>query len=311
MNETNLVSVVIPVYNVSQYLEEAMASIQNQTYSNLEIICVDDCSEDDSLQTLHRLAKKDNRIQIFRNKINLGISATLNKAINNSKGKIIVRMDADDVSFLDRVERQISFLKGGDFDFVGSPVLYITEDGKEIGCSSFYTPDQLVRFLRYKSTLGHPTWMLYKSIYDELGAYRDVAPAEDYDFLLRAVNAGVKIGMTEKPLLKFRTQSRTGGTALTQGLVQRKMFNYVRRLSQDRAVYSERDINDVKLGSIIGKKLFHISQLLYYRATYNKHKKNYLVAGVFLFLSMLISPYQFQFVYRAVILKLLILAYRK
>ena len=311
MNETNLVSVVIPVYNVSQYLEEAMASIQNQTYSNLEIICVDDCSEDDSLQTLHRLAKKDNRIQIFRNKINLGISATLNKAINNSKGKIIVRMDADDVSFLDRVERQISFLKGGDFDFVGSPVLYITEDGKEIGCSSFYTPDQLVRFLRYKSTLGHPTWMLYKSIYDELGAYRDVAPAEDYDFLLRAVNAGVKIGMTEKPLLKFRTQSRTGGTALTQGLVQRNMFNYVRRLSQDRAVYSERDINDVKLGSIIGKKLFHISQLLYYRATYNKHKKNYLVAGVFLFLSMLISPYQFQFVYRAVILKLLILAYRK
>ena len=311
MNETDLVSVVIPVYNVSQYIEEAVASIQNQTYSNLEIICVDDFSTDDSLAILHRLAKKDNRIQIFRNKCNLGISATLNKAINNSKGKIIARMDADDVSLLDRVERQISFLKGGNFDFVGSPVLYITEDGKEIGCSSFFTPDQLIRFLRYKSTLGHPTWLLYKSIYDELGAYREVAPAEDYDFLLRAVNADVKIGMTEKPLLKFRTQSRTGGTALTQGLVQRKMFNYVRRLSRNRAVYSERDINDIKLGSIIGKKLFHVSQLLYYRATYNKHKKNYLVAGPFLFLSMLISPYQFQFVYRATILKLLILADRE
>lgn len=311
MNEANLVSVVIPIYNVSQYLEEAIVSIQNQTYSNLEIICVDDCSEDDSLQILNRLAKKDNRIQIIRNKCNLGISATLNKAINNSKGEIIARMDADDISFSDRVERQISFLKGGDFDFVGSPVLYITEDGKEMGCSSFYTPNQLVRFLRYKSTLGHPTWMLYKSIYDELGAYREVAPAEDYDFLLRAVNADVKIGMIEKPLVKFRTQSRNGGTALTQGLAQRKMFNYVRRLSQNRAVYSEREINDIKLGSVIGKKLFYISQLLYYRATYNKHKKNYFASGIFLFLSMLISPYQLQFVYRATILKLLILADRK
>lgn len=310
MSESDLISVIIPVYNASQYLEEAITSIQNQTYSKLEIICVEDCSSDDSLQILNRLAKADNRIRILRNNHNTGIVGALNKAIKNSKGKIIARMDADDVSLPDRIEKQIICMKDGDFSFVGSPVWYISEDGAEMGRSAYFNPTQLVSFLQYKSTLGHPTWMMCRSVYDDLDGYREVAPAEDYDFLLRAVHAKVSLGMTEEPLLKFRTQSRKGGTALTQGLIQRKMFNYVRRVDLGRASYSKKNIENVKSGSMIGKKLFYVSQLLYYKATSNKHKGNYLAAGIFLILSVSISPYQLQFVYRATVLKYLISAGR-
>ena len=306
MNESELISVIIPVYNASQYLEDAVSSIQNQTYSKLEIICVEDCSSDDSLQILERLAKTDSRIQIIQNKQNLGIVGALNNAIKNSKGDIIARMDADDISLPDRIEKQINLMKNGNFSFVGSPVFYISEDGKEMGRSACYNSTQLVSFLKYKSTLGHPTWLMYRNVYDDLNGYRELAPAEDYDFLLRAVHANVTIGMTNEPLLKFRTQSKKGGTALTQGLVQRKMFNYVGRINNGRSNYSEKNIENVKSGSIIGKKLFYVSQLLYYKATSNKHEGNYITAGLFLILSILISPYQLQFVYRAIILKYLI-----
>jgi len=311
MISNDLVSIIIPVYNAEDYLKEAIVSIQNQTYSNLEIICVDDCSTDDSLKILSELEKDDNRIKIFKNNSNQGIVYALNKAIANSTGEIIARMDADDVSLPERIECQVDFLLNNGLDFVGSPVKYITEDGREMGCSSFYTPEQIVKYLKYKSTLGHPTWLLYRHIYEDLEGYRDLAPAEDYDCLLRAVKKGVKVGMTTKPLLKFRTQSKKGGTALTNGLVQRRMFNYVRRLEKGVLPYSNEEIERVKSVNKVYKKLFYFSQIFYYRATSQKHGKNYFSSALYLCFSVLMSPYQMQFVYRSCVLKFLMLMRKK
>jgi glycosyltransferase involved in cell wall biosynthesis len=107
VNSSNvLVSVVLPCYNAEKYIKEAVTSILNQTHQNLELIIIDDCSQDQSLSILESF--KDQRITIIKNEENLGYPQSMNKGISIAKGKYIARMDADDVSAHDRIALQVT-----------------------------------------------------------------------------------------------------------------------------------------------------------------------------------------------------------
>ena len=102
-----LVSILMPVYNSEKYLREAIKSILNQTFTNFELIIINDGSTDNSLKIIKSF--KDNRIKIIKNKGNLGLIKTLNKGIDLAQGKYIARMDADDIAMPKRLEKQIAF----------------------------------------------------------------------------------------------------------------------------------------------------------------------------------------------------------
>ena len=102
-NQKPLISIIMPVYNAANFLSQAIDSILNQTYSHFEFIIIDDDSKDNSWKIIKQYAKKDNRIRAFKNQINLGVSLTSNIATSKTKGKFLVRMDADDISFSDRI----------------------------------------------------------------------------------------------------------------------------------------------------------------------------------------------------------------
>ena len=91
-----LLSVIIPVYNVEKYLSECLESVINQTYKNLEIICIDDCSTDSSGKILDGFAKKDSRIKAIRQEKNSGPSAARNRGIGEANGEYIMFVDSDD-----------------------------------------------------------------------------------------------------------------------------------------------------------------------------------------------------------------------
>lgn len=93
---TPLFSVVVPVYNVERYIEECIKSIQRQTLSNIEIICVDDCGSDDSIKIIERLQKDDKRIQIVHHKCNKGLGAARNTGLKEAKGEFVLFVDSDD-----------------------------------------------------------------------------------------------------------------------------------------------------------------------------------------------------------------------
>jgi len=105
-NKTNLpkVSIVIPIYNVEQYLERSLDSVINQTYKNLEIICVNDCSKDNSSKILDRYSKKDKRIKIVNRLQNGGLSAARNSGLEITTGKYVYFLDSDDWIDLDYIE---------------------------------------------------------------------------------------------------------------------------------------------------------------------------------------------------------------
>ena len=102
------VSIIIPIYNVEQYLPKCLDSVINQTYKNLEIICVNDCSLDDSLEICQQYATKDSRIKIIDRKQNGGLSATRNSGLEVASGEYVYFIDSDDYIDLDYIEKMVS-----------------------------------------------------------------------------------------------------------------------------------------------------------------------------------------------------------
>ena len=104
------ISVIMPVYNTEKYLSEAIESILTQSFTNFEFIIIDDCSTDDSYYICEKYAKKDDRIQIFRNKKNMWISFTRNRLIECSNTNYIASQDSDDISEINRLKLSYNFL---------------------------------------------------------------------------------------------------------------------------------------------------------------------------------------------------------
>ena len=138
-----LVSVIMSVYNGEKYLSKAIESILNQSYRNFEFIIVDDASTDSSLEIINEYLKIDNRIIILSNNVNIGLGSSLNKAIQFSSGEFIARMDSDDISIPDRLEKQINYLlEHKNIHILGGDQIIIDERGVVIS-SLIYPKNEL------------------------------------------------------------------------------------------------------------------------------------------------------------------------
>ena len=109
-SRNNLISIIIPCYNCEKSIEKAINSVLNQTYSNFEILCVDDCSIDDTNMIIRKFAEKDDRIKLFKFKTNMGAASARNYGLKKAKGRYIAYLDSDDVWENEKLEKQISFM---------------------------------------------------------------------------------------------------------------------------------------------------------------------------------------------------------
>ena len=120
------VSVIIPIHNSSKYILQCINSVINQTYNNLEIIIVDDKSEDNSLDIIKSI--HDKRINIIKLKNNLGVAKARNKGIDAATGKYICFLDSDDYWYPEKIEKQIKFIKDNDYTFIYGSYLYLRDE---------------------------------------------------------------------------------------------------------------------------------------------------------------------------------------
>lgn len=189
-------------------VKKAVCSILDQTYADLEFIILLDDPENMQLRTaLERLADADPRIRLHVNPSNLGLTASLNKGIGLARGAYICRMDADDVSLPSRVESQLSDLETRDLDLVGGRMLVIDDDGNELYeiPQPPVTPEAVKRALAWNNCVPHPSWFGKAEVF--AGGYRAIPLCEDYDFLIRAVLAGKRVGNCTDVVLKYRMSS--------------------------------------------------------------------------------------------------------
>jgi teichuronic acid biosynthesis glycosyltransferase TuaG len=133
MISTELVSIVIPVYNAEKFLEDTIKTMQNQTYTNWEAIFVDDCSTDDSLKIIQKYQKINNRIKLFKNTVNSHAALTRNKGIDEARGRYIAFLDADDLWQPTKLEKQIAFMTKKDCAFSFTGYEFADEKGKPNG----------------------------------------------------------------------------------------------------------------------------------------------------------------------------------
>ncbi|MCX7986905.1 MAG: glycosyltransferase [Bacteroidales bacterium] len=174
-----LVSVIIPCYNVEIYVEEAIYSIMNQTYKDLEIICIDDGSKDRTGEILQKLSHEDSRIIYIQQKKNLKIVETLNRILPLTKGEFIARMDADDICTIDRIEKQVNFMqKHPEIAVVGS---WAIKFGK---ITRKWTPptssEDIVEELFLGSPIPHSVVMFRRSILKDIIYDKNYLYVEDY-----------------------------------------------------------------------------------------------------------------------------------
>lgn len=127
----NLVSIIMPSYNTAQYIGESISSVLNQTYSNWELIIVDDCSTDNTDEII--TAIKDKRIRYLKNEKNSGAAVSRNRALREAKGKWIAFLDSDDLWDKDKLEKQIRFMEENDYHFTYTDYLEIDENSNPNG----------------------------------------------------------------------------------------------------------------------------------------------------------------------------------
>ena len=184
MLHNTFVSVVMPVYNGALYLKEAIESVLNQSYSNFELIILNDGSTDSTENII--LSFRDPRIVYIKNPENYKLIKTLNLGFSIARGAYIARMDADDISHPERLRKQVDFLeKHSDYGLVGTGVYLLNTENKKL---LYHTDHFSLTFaLAFYCPFIHPSVMIRKDVLDGMDVVFDTQylHAEDYELWTR------------------------------------------------------------------------------------------------------------------------------
>lgn len=234
-----MVSVIMSTYNESeQYIKESIESILAQTWNNIEFIIVIDNPENRVvIESIKEYEKNNKNIRVICNDLNRGLPYSLNRALAESKGVYVARMDADDISFKQRIEKEVHFLKKNKLDMVSSNRIDIDEDGRIVRENrKVIKTDQISKVLPRACVINHSSVLLKAEVLKAAGGYREINSVEDYDLWLRLLSENKKIGIIQYPLIYYRI--RHDGIGRKDNYLQRIMTEYVQFLFYERILHS-------------------------------------------------------------------------
>lgn len=202
-------SVVMAVYNQSETLELAIKSILDQTFTDFDLVIINDYSTDETPQLLRQWRTKDSRVRVITNSRHLGLTKSLNVGWRSAKTKYIARMDADDVALPGRLKKQRDFLLNHPkIGLLGAAANLIDNQGRPAGVKILPPDsDSIRRVILSYCPFIHPTWMLPRNVLLDMGGYNEDFPfAQDYELALRIVSQYPTANLLE-PLINYRVNS--------------------------------------------------------------------------------------------------------
>jgi glycosyltransferase involved in cell wall biosynthesis len=238
-----LVSVNIAAYNCEATIVECIESVLAQTYTNLEILVLDDYSTDQTLRLVQEKFEDEEKLIILKNEENLGISQTQNKLRQKSSGELIAIIDSDDICLPERIEKQVSFLEGHpEISLLGTNIK-VLEDQKVH--SQNFMPlktdhDSIAKQLRYLTAIFHPTLMIRSQVKTLISYDPRFQAAVDYDYYLKALEAGFKFSNLPEELVIYRIHDQAIGTR--KRITQLLSAYYANKLHMER-VSSQKEIS--------------------------------------------------------------------
>lgn len=201
------VSVVLPVYNVAAHIQQTIESLLRQTFTDFELLVLDDCSTDDTVARVEAIA--DPRLRLIRNPHNLGRAGTDNAAIEYVQGEYVAKMDGDDICYPERLAKQVAFLdQHPEVNVVGS---FMQNFGGDTYLNRYPAAPADARVLTlFTLPTGNPPMMLRASLFKEQGLRYDakLRQTEDYDFCARYIRQ-LTITTIQEPLVQYRVPVRT------------------------------------------------------------------------------------------------------
>lgn len=202
---SELISVLLSVHNDEINIRKAIESILTQEYENIELLLLDDASTDNTYNVCEEYSYIDNRIKLFKNSENQGLTKSLNKLIKKSNGVFIARQDSDDISYKNRLMDQYNFLINSDFDICTS-LAKIKDRSKVIpGFSKHLNPNITVK---YKNPFIHGTLMIRKKSIVDLGCYDErFYYAQDYKLFKDLLAKKIKYKYIKEPLYSLNMEN--------------------------------------------------------------------------------------------------------
>ena len=264
-----LVSVIITVYNSDKYLFQSLLSIINQTYTNIEIILVNDGSTDNTHFIIQKFLKIDERIIYINRKQNKGLVFSLNEALSISKGFYIARMDSDDISESTRLEKQIQFLVNNPNVYMIGSAYRVINDKSQFIKFAFHPKDPLTLFLSmsFNTYFCHPSIVFKKEILTTIGFYQYVQ-AEDYDLFSRIVLNFPSANLLD-PLINYRNHNENRSNEKSISIFESRL-----KISSNYFSFLGLDIEASFLKRLVSnsdkREIFTFSELVYIWKIYYK-----------------------------------------
>lgn len=232
------VTVIMPVYNAEKYLGEAIDSILKQDFKDFELLIINDGSTDSSLKIVNSFAKEDSRIKVVSNEGNKGLPYTRNRGLELATGEYIALMDADDISYKDRLDKQVKFLDNNKDVMVVASMFDFLEDNnirKVKSLKQSNDKEYKNKIINYKLMFYNPilnsTAMFRKESIDKLGIKykKDCFVAQDYDFWVECIGKG-SIYILEDCLLAYRQghENITKKSIKSKAIERKKIIDSIR-----------------------------------------------------------------------------------
>ena len=238
------ISILMSTFNEPErFIRESVDSILAQTFSNFELIVVNDNPGRTDVKKILE-SYNDPRVVFIQNEQNLGLAMSMNKAAAVAKADILVRMDADDVAEKERLSLQYKILTTKDCDFVYSSYIRINEDSNVVSPFKHSLGDEFGTNVSLKvalnpSCIHHPTVMMTRAVFEKVGGYRDFPCAQDADLWLRLQEVGCRFYKIDRPLIRYRINSQS--VSKKKWFKQRLTWYYIFNLSIERLRHDGQD----------------------------------------------------------------------
>lgn len=245
------VSIIIPIYQKEKYLRECIQCLQRQTFSDFEIICVDDASVDNSFHILQELSENEDRIRIIRNKKNKGAAYSRNKGIEIAKGEYLLFLDADDLFEKEMVEKTLQNCRAKkldvlmfDYSYYGSKTSYIpdlalSQTIRNKLLSDCFTNVDIQKF-SFQICSPAPWRKMYRRefVLDNDLRFQNLSNAEDVYFSKLSLLVANRIGYLDKKLVKYRIT----GTGHISNNIMETAINCIKAIQKIKKELEQRDL---------------------------------------------------------------------
>lgn len=211
MENLPLVSVIMPCYNVENYVAESIASVQRQSYSHWELLIVDDASTDRTVQIVKDLADQDEKIRFFAKDQHSGIADTRNQCIQMAQGHFLAFLDADDIWHPEKMENQVRFMLDKGIGFAYTTYDWIDENGQTLSKSINTIGDLDYKAYLRNTMIGCSTVMVDTAVVGKVVVPR-FRTSEDAATWLNILKKGFLAYALDKPLVSYRIRRKSASS---------------------------------------------------------------------------------------------------